>query len=110
MARNGKSLVDRLFCEDAAEGARWGLLALMTGLSEACWCAGWMDGLETALWRLAAEGGGKYGMGEVTPRQAMLLDVLAAEAGGWWAWPDGFDDGPVFVAAEAWEKMRGATG
>lgn len=31
MARNGKSLVDRLFCEDAAEGARWGLLALMTG-------------------------------------------------------------------------------
>lgn len=77
MARNGDTLRDQLFCGDGSEGARWGLLALMTGLSEACWVAGWMDGLEVALWRLADLGALDPGR---RPRSRVHRQALCAVA------------------------------
>ena len=31
-----------LLCDCPEDGAKLGLLALMAGISEECWCAGWM--------------------------------------------------------------------
>jgi hypothetical protein len=89
---------DEWFCDLAEEGAQAGLLALMTGLSEELWCAGWMTGLEYSLWERVQDGPSRYGMGEVTQRQCELLRLLAEEAGGWWA----YDDGPRFIRMKDW--------
>jgi hypothetical protein len=91
---------DGMFCEDAEEGARWGLLGLMTGISEERWCAGWMRDLETQLWRARNGETFEGGPSIVTQRQADLLRLLSEEAGGWWA----FDDthGPIFLPMEEW--------
>src|SRR5688500_8967224 len=45
-----------LFCDLASEGAATGLLALMTGISEECWCASWMSGIEYELWQARENG------------------------------------------------------
>ena len=83
---------DRYVCGTAQSGAAQGLLALMCGISEDCYCAGWMMGLEDALWNV--QPGTRYGQGTITERQTTLLRLLAEEAGGWWRWSD---NGPVFV-------------
>lgn len=91
--------------EDAEEAAKYGLLALMGGLSEEHYAAGWISGNEITLWKAAP--GTAYGMGEITERQATLLRLLSEEAGGWWRWNG---DCPLFVTLAEWEerlaKMR----
>ena len=80
------------------EGAQAALLALMCGISEECWCAGWMSGLGADLMRIAGAGkAAEYGQCLLTQRQARLLNDLALEAGGWWAW-DSEAGRPVFKA------------
>jgi hypothetical protein len=62
------------------DGARLGLLGIMTGISEDHWSAGWQTDLEVELWRAREIGGPfAYGHGVVTQRQC----VLSEEAGGW---------------------------
>lgn len=85
------------FCGDAQEGAALGLLALMTGLSEACWFAGWATGLEFWLWDIAP---GERG---VTERQVALLRLLSDEADGWWVWNDEADR-PEFLPLDTWKQ------
>ena len=87
-------------CDTAGEGAAVGLLALMTGISEEYWCAGWMDGLEFALW--CAPAGKQYGRGEITERQASLLRLLSAECDGWWCWKG---VSPAFVSTKEWGEQ-----
>lgn len=94
------------FCDDPQEGARVGLLALMTGISEGLYCAGWMTGLEHACWEAREHGSVPYGMGSITLRQADLLRLLSEEADGWWAWDD--SKGAVFVPLDEW-RARGVT-
>ena len=91
---------EHLFTDDPQEGASLGLLALMTGISEGYWCAGWMMGLERACWaaREAPERDHDYGMGSITQRQARLLRDLSDEAGGWWVYSD--KRGPLFVSLD----------
>lgn len=84
-------------CDLPDEGAQIGLIALMTGISEECWCAGWMSGLEYDLWQ--AKRGMSYGQGVITDRQSDLLRLLSEEAGGWWRWTE---DGPQFVPLDEW--------
>lgn len=88
------------FCDDTQEGASLGLFSLMTGISEEYWCAGWMDGLEYALWQ--AEPGKSYGQGVITDRQATLLRLLSEESGGWWHW---VGDNPKFIRLENWIQL-----
>lgn len=96
-----------MFCEDGEdwprcgspdEGAQIGLAGLMSGISEDLWCAGWLMGNEYALWQ--AKPGQRYGMGEITERQATLLRLLSEEADGWFRWDD--ERGLVFVRMKAW--------
>ena len=96
------SYIDSLFQEDTTDAARYGLLMLMTGISEEAWCAGWMSGLEHSLWQ--AKAGQRYGMITLTERQASLLKLLSDEAGGWWMWDDG-KGGATFMFEEEWKSI-----
>jgi hypothetical protein len=89
-------------CDDRQEAAALGPLALMTGISEEFWCAGWMAGLEDALWRV--QPGTKWGQGTISERQALLLRLLSEECDGWWRWED--NAGPVFVKLADWVASR----
>jgi hypothetical protein len=91
---------DHISADDASEGAAIGLLALMQGISEELWCAGWLIGLERSLWaaRNSAEPV-RFGNGAITSRQCRLLADLSEEAGGWWTYGD---DGAAFVRTEEW--------
>lgn len=67
------------------------LATLMSDLSEAGFCSGWMDGLEVDLWRLAhadVDRSTRYGMDDVTPRQKADLRALAEACGCWVVWSD----------------------
>lgn len=90
-------------CDNSADGAKLGLIALMTGMSEEYYCASWLSGLEFMLWNVKA--GDSFGMGKITERQAALLRLLTEESGGWWCW-DGAS--PRFVALEEWQPMAEA--
>ncbi len=94
------SFYDTLFADAADEGAAWGLLSLMTGISEELWCASWLTGLEHSLWQAREGGPMRFGMGEVTQRQCDLLRLLSEEARGWWRWDQ--DQGAVFVTLDDW--------
>lgn len=98
---------DPYFLDLAEEGAQYGLLCLMTGISEEFWAASWMDGLEWALWRMVEGGSRGYGLGKVTERQVQLLKLLSDECGGWWIWEGG--QGPRFLRLDAWKKKRAFT-
>lgn len=92
---------NELMADDAAEGAATGLLALMAGLSEEHWAAGWISGNEFGLWRMVQGGENRrMGMGEVTERQVQLLKLLSDECNGWWTWDE--VKGPVFVNITEW--------
>jgi len=100
--------LDNLDCDDSVDAARMGLLALMRGISEEAWCAGWMMGLEFDLWAVREGRQDAYGqIGAITERQARLLRDLSDEADGWWRWGD--TDGPTFVRLEEWRKIIGET-
>ena len=92
-----------LMCDSPKEGAEFGLLALMAGISEECWRAGWMDRNEFACWKAAETGLAQdYGLNGITARQAQLLKLLSEEAGGWWV----FDNGLKFIRLDEWEFLR----
>jgi hypothetical protein len=63
-------------CDLASEGAALGLLALMRGLSEEHWAAGWITGLEYSCWRAVQKGGIPFGMGAISERQAKLRRLV----------------------------------
>lgn len=93
--------INCLFTQSPKSGAALGLLALMTGISEQCFYAGWMSDLEYDLWQIAPET--SYGHGTITARQAQLLRLLAEEADGWWTYSDDHGD-PVFLDLASWRK------
>ena len=69
------------------------LLALMEDLSEEHWCAGWMDGLERALYERAFLGADpSYGLGPIDPESLAALRTLATESGAWWRLRDEAQD------------------
>jgi hypothetical protein len=60
----------------------------MSGISEACWCAGWELGNEYVLWKMMHGGKRFYGQREVTSEELEELRVLANHARGWiWTCP-----------------------
>ena len=92
-----------LLCDDPAEGARLGLLALMAGISEECWCAGWMMDNEFTCWKSVKSGYPQSnGQSVITARQALLLKLLSDEAGGWWIWDGGAR--PKFISLDKWSE------
>lgn len=70
--------------DDIAEALR----DFMCELSEQCWCAGWQDGCERDLYRIAFKDASlSWGFGEVRPDQAAKLRRLAEASESWWYWP-----------------------
>jgi hypothetical protein len=91
-----------------AELAKAALLRLMEDISEDCWCAGWMSGLEGQLWQAVTDPESYYAKhGGIKPHIPGLRQ-LAEEAGGWWMWDDNDADGRVFVPLEAWKERFAA--
>jgi hypothetical protein len=60
----------------------------MGELSERAYCAGWMDGLEYALWKAVLEGRLKYGQMQITRAHTEKLKQLSDPCGGWIVWDD----------------------
>lgn len=90
---------EQFMCRAPDEAACAGLLALMSGLSQAIYAAGWMQDIEYELWS-AIQPEGRI-MRAVTARQRHLLRLLSEEADGWWR----YEDGPVFVPMAEWERL-----
>jgi hypothetical protein len=95
---------ESLYCDMADEGARVGLFALMSGISEEFYAASWLVALEHSLWKMVEGGPRGFGRGEVTERQVRLLKLLSEECDGWWV----FDDDLTFLTLEEWRARLAA--
>jgi hypothetical protein len=86
------------------ELARETLLRMMRDISEDCWCAGWLSGLEFTLWNAVTTGKMESGWGVVEDRDLLRMKYLHELTGGWWMWTDG-DGGQRFVTTEEWLRI-----
>ncbi|MBI2922011.1 MAG: hypothetical protein HYY18_13070 [Planctomycetes bacterium] len=75
----------------------------MSDISEDAWCAGWMSGLEYALWRAVSEGPYQYGGVNLSNQHVERLRELSKACGGWIR----FDDvaGETFVPIKEWQRI-----
>jgi hypothetical protein len=72
----------------------------MSELSEDRWCAGWLFGLEYALWN--AMNGDDSGRSFVLTKQEKAdLSELHQRTGGWVVW----NEGEVFVSDQEWFEL-----
>lgn len=79
--------------------------ARMRQISEALYYAGWLDGLEYALWSMFDVGSDRrFGVGEVAERDVADLVRLSTRAGGWWRFDDDLGD-QVFVTLPEWRRL-----
>jgi len=91
----------RLHRKYVADKLPWEKLAkLMSDLSEEAYCAGWMMGLEYALWERVTEGPGEYGFLTIAQEILDVLKSLSDECGGWVRWDD--KKGECFVPMDEW--------
>jgi hypothetical protein len=74
----------------------------MSELSEQAYCAGWMQGLEYALWNAVLKGRVKYGRLQITRAHTQKLKELSEQCGGWIVWDD--DLGEAFMPLDQWQK------
>lgn len=89
------------------------LAELMSEISGDCYCAGWMSGLEYALWNLVLYPSGPrhYGQSEVPLADIKQMDMLSQEIGGWIVWKDDEDGLPLeewgeyFIPMDQWIEM-----
>lgn len=99
-----------MICEQDMNDKQRELYELMSDISEDCYFAGWMNGLEYAIWGALQDGDRNYGMGEMDAEQLERCRTLAAELDGWVIWVDSDDDpelpvqewGPRFVSMSDW--------
>jgi hypothetical protein len=88
----------------------------MSDISEKCWCAGWIMGLEDALWHAVQHGPKKFGQGEITQGNIDELKRLSQKAGGWCVFADDEYGTKIevemfeicFVPVEEWKKIYDA--
>lgn len=89
-----------------AEFAKDALVSLMSDISEDCYCAGWMSGLESDLWaRMVGDLPPAYGQSEVAKDDLNRLRELSNMAGGFWVW----NDGNEFVSLDFWRREYAKT-
>jgi len=84
------------------------LCAAMSCISEDCWCAGWLIGLEFDVWERIHGADPFYGMSDAPAELLALCRDLSAEIGGWVEWRDASpltsEWGPYFVPADEWAR------
>jgi hypothetical protein len=78
------------------------LYDLMSGISEECYCAGWMHGNEFRLWDAVTDPNDdrRYGMGEIQEYQVQRLRELSQLVNGWWVW----EDDAAFIGLDEWKR------
>ena len=59
------------------------LETFMSDISEKCYCAGWISGLEYTLWYAVENGPLEYGHGIVTPEEIEQLKKLSQACSCW---------------------------
>jgi hypothetical protein len=78
------------------------LALCMSDLSEEAYCAGWMVGLEFALWQIVVGDRREYGRLIVTDAQVSNLRSLAEAVGGWIVFDD--DREETWVSTAEWDR------
>ena len=79
------------------------LAEYMSGLSEEAYFAGWMEGLEYALWKAVVENPFEYGFLQLTEQHIAELTKLSNACGGWIVFDD--DSAETFVPIAKWRKI-----
>lgn len=79
------------------------LANLMSEISERCYAAGWMSGLEFVLWDALTTGPRSYGHDKITTEQIEHLRKLSNRTGTWIVYDDNKEE--IAVPLQEW-KMR----
>src|SRR5882672_9438556 len=77
------------------------LAQYMSSLSEEAYRAGWMDGLEYALWQVALGETREYGQAVFTDEQVSQLRRLSDASAGWIVFDE--DQGEIWVTLPDWK-------
>jgi hypothetical protein len=83
--------------------AQHALAQYMSDISEEAYCAGWMDGLEFALWQVALGARSEYGQLTLSGAHIANLRALSQAAGGWIVFDDATEE--TWVPLSDW-KIR----
>ena len=75
----------------------------MIHVSQSTYCAGWMHGLEYALWHLLTTGQTRYGRSLVTNEELLRLRNLSERCDGWIVWDEEREH--TFVLLDDWRRM-----
>ena len=75
----------------------------MSELSENAYSAGWMIGLEFALWDAIVKGPSKYGQLRITNEHISRLKKLSEDCKGWIRF-DGINE-ETYISLSEWEFM-----
>ena len=79
------------------------LAEYMSDLSEEAYSAGWMDGLEYALWKILINEKTSYGRLDITKVKKEKLIELSNLCKGWIYFDDSNDE--TYINIESWEVM-----
>jgi hypothetical protein len=88
---------------DELENEQGAIADFMSEISEEAWCAGWMSGLEYALWDALINGPQEYGWLKLSVRIIEKLKELSANCGGWIIFDDSKEE--VFVPLDERQKL-----
>jgi TPR repeat protein len=75
----------------------------MSAISERCFAAGWLDGLEETLWSALKSGPRRWGRDEITQGDLDQLTELSDGCGGWILYE--LPGGARFVSIADWERL-----
>jgi hypothetical protein len=79
------------------------LAIAISAVSEAAYCASWMDGLEYALWHLMTTDQVAYGRSRIKNEEKDKLRQFSEKCGGWIIWDEKREQ--VFVPRKEWELL-----
>ena len=85
--------------QDLTEEQRM-LADFMSELSEEAYCAGWMDGLEFALWEAITGERASYGRLEFVETQLARLRALSSSCDGWIVFDE--PDAETWISTRDW--------
>lgn len=80
-------------------------------ISDRCWCAGWMDGIEKTVWQAVLDDRDcGIGQGYVTREELIFIKALAERCDSWVIWGDithGECEIPLSLWKLIWAKNAG---
>ena len=79
------------------------LAEFMSELSEEAYCAGWMLGLEYALWAAVSTGPRSFGRLDISVSQIERLRRLSLQCEGWIVFDE--ETGETWVGLPEWEQI-----